>query len=110
MGVVYRARYVKNDREVAVKILPPEIAADKKIATRFERELEVLKKLKHPNIVYCFGGKCEGDQHFYAMELVEGGSLGRLLKKRGRLPWERRFISLTSTVSSTATSNPAICC
>ncbi|QDT48061.1 Serine/threonine-protein kinase PknB [Symmachiella dynata] len=89
MGVVYRARYVKNDREVAVKILPAEIAADKKIATRFERELEVLKKLKHPNIVYCFGGKCEGDQHFYAMELVEGGSLERLLKKRGRLPWEQ---------------------
>lgn len=89
MGVVYRARYVKNDREVAVKLLPPEIAADKKIAIRFERELEVLKKLKHPNIVYCFGGKCEGDQHFYAMELVEGGSLERLLKKRGRLPWEQ---------------------
>jgi serine/threonine protein kinase len=60
MGVVYRARYVKNDREVAVKILPEEIAADKKIAARFERELDVLKKLKHPNIVYCFGGKCEG--------------------------------------------------
>ncbi len=89
MGVVYRARYVKNDREVAVKLLPPEIASDKKIVTRFERELEVLKKLKHPNIVYCFGGKCEGDQHFYAMELVEGGSLERLLKKRGRLPWEQ---------------------
>jgi len=89
MGVVYRARYVKNDREVAVKLLPPEIAADKKIAMRFERELEVLKKLKHPNIVYCFGGKCEGDQHFYAMELVEGGSMERLLKKRGRLQWEQ---------------------
>lgn len=89
MGVVYRARYVKNDREVAVKLLPPEIAEDKKVVARFERELDVLKTLKHPNIVYCFGGKCEGDHYFYAMELVEGGSLERLLRKRGRLPWEQ---------------------
>lgn len=89
MGVVYRARYVKNDREVAVKLLPPEIVGDRKVTARFERELDALKSLKHPHIVYCFGGKCEGDQFFYAMELVEGGSLETLLRKRGRLPWEQ---------------------
>ncbi len=84
MGVVYRARYVKNDREVAVKLLSPEIT-DATLLARFEHEMKILKSFRHPNIVYCFGGKCEGDQRFYAMELVEGGSLSTLLEERGQL-------------------------
>jgi eukaryotic-like serine/threonine-protein kinase len=87
MGVVYRARYVVNDREVAVKMLPDDVTSPTVLA-RFERELEVLKTLKHPNIVLSFGGACEDKQKFYAMELVEGGSLEDQLRKRGRLPWE----------------------
>lgn len=87
MGVVYRARYVVNDREVAVKMLPEDVTSPTVLA-RFERELEVLKNLKHPNIVLSFGGSCEDKQKFYAMELVEGGSLEDQLRERGRLPWE----------------------
>lgn len=87
MGVVYRARYVVNDREVAVKMLPDDVSSPTVLA-RFERELEVLKNLKHPNIVLSFGGACEDKQKFYAMELVEGGSLEDQLRERGRLPWE----------------------
>ncbi len=89
MGVVYRARYVKNDRQVAVKLLPANISADEMIYSRFKREMETLKTLKHPNIVHCFGGVCEDAQQFYAMELVEGGTLQDLLSKSGSLPWER---------------------
>jgi len=89
MGVVYRGRYVKNDRRVAVKLLPEEVA-DQTILARFEREVEILKSLHHPNIVHSFGGICEDTRRFYAMELVEGGSLETLLKSRGgRLTWER---------------------
>lgn len=88
MGVVYRARYVVNDREVAVKMLPDDVTSPTVLA-RFERELEVLKTLKHPNIVLSFGGACEDKQKFYAMELVEGGSLEDQLRARGRLPWEQ---------------------
>jgi eukaryotic-like serine/threonine-protein kinase len=87
MGVVYRARYVVNDREVAVKMLPDDVTSPTVLA-RFERELEVLKNLKHPHIVLSFGGSCEDKQKFYAMELVEGGSLEDQLRQRGRLPWE----------------------
>jgi serine/threonine protein kinase len=87
MGVVYRARYVVDNRHVAVKLLPPDIA-NEMILSRFERELEILNTLRHPHIVRCFGGVCEGNQHFYAMELVEGGTLDRLLEQRGRLSWE----------------------
>lgn len=88
MGVVYRARYTGNDRQVAVKLLPSEVAADPVLLARFERELEVLKQLHHPNIVRCFGGTCESSQHYYAMELVDGGTLADLLEQKGTLPWE----------------------
>ena len=88
MGVVYRARYSGNDRMVAVKLLPQEVAADAVLLARFERELDVLKQLHHPNIVRCFGGTCESSQRFYAMELVDGGTLGELLERKGHLTWE----------------------
>lgn len=89
MGVVYRGRYVKNDLRVAVKLIPEEVA-DKTILARFEREVDLLKNLRHPNIVHSFGGVCEDKRRFYAMELVDGGSLDTLLKSRGgSLPWEK---------------------
>ncbi|MGC1272661.1 MAG: protein kinase [Planctomycetaceae bacterium] len=84
MGVVYRARYVKNDRTVAVKLLPPSIT-DETLLARFEREMQLLRTLRHPHIVHTFGGKCEGDQRFYAMELVEGGTIDDLIRDRGRI-------------------------
>jgi len=88
MGVVYRARYVVNGRQVALKMLPGDIN-DKTALARFEREVEVLKTMKHPNIVRCFGGVCEDKRRFYAMELLEGGSLEDQLVAKGKLPWEQ---------------------
>jgi eukaryotic-like serine/threonine-protein kinase len=87
MGVVYRARYVVNNKLFAVKLLPSDVT-DTTTLERFQRELEILKKLKHPHIVRCFGGECKNKRQFYAMELVEGGTLEQLLAKRGRLAWE----------------------
>jgi serine/threonine-protein kinase len=84
MGVVYRARYVKNDKIVAVKLLPSSIT-DETLLARFEREMQLLRTLRHPHIVHTFGGKCEGDQRFYAMELIEGGNIDDLLRERKRL-------------------------
>lgn len=88
MGLVYRARYVVNDRELAVKMVPADVT-DKTALARFEREMAVLKNLKHPNIVRCFGGVCEDKQRFYAMELVPGGSLEDLLQQRKKFSWEQ---------------------
>jgi serine/threonine-protein kinase len=89
MGVVYRARYVGNDREVALKLLPDDVAANPTILARFEREMEVLKQLRHPNVVHCFGGVCKTKERFYAMEVVEGGTLGDELRKKGRYSWDK---------------------
>lgn len=88
MGVVYRARYVGNDRIVAVKLLPDDVAQNPTLVARFERELEILAQLRHPNIVHCFGGTTKSQQHFYAMELVEGGTLAQALRAKGRLSWD----------------------
>lgn len=88
MGVVYRATYSKTGQVVALKLLPSELSKKPKLVARFERELKILKKLKHPNIVPCYGGGKLGEQQFMAMELVEGGSLADLLRKRGRFSWE----------------------
>lgn len=84
MGVVYRARYVKDGRLVAVKLLPEDVIRNPTIAARFRREMELLKSLKHPHIVQCFGGVSDETQAFYAMELVEGGNLAELLSKKRR--------------------------
>ena len=88
MGVVYRATYTKTGQVVALKLLPAELSVKPRLVARFERELAILKKLKHPNIVPCYGGGKLGEQQFMAMELVEGGSLAAVMKKRGRIPWE----------------------
>lgn len=88
MGVVYRARYVGNNRIVAVKLLPDEVAKNPTLVARFDRELDILKQLKHPNIVHCFGGTTESKQRYYAMEYIEGGTLSDQLRKKGRLSWD----------------------
>jgi len=89
MGVVYRATYPKNNKQVAVKILAPGLINDPKLLSRFEREIKILKRLDHPNIVKYYGGGTEGNQRYYAMQFINGGSLLDVMKKRGRLSWEQ---------------------
>ncbi len=89
MGVVYKANYTKNGADVALKVLPLVLTANAKLVERFEREMAILKKLKHPRIVQFYGGGEQDGQHFYAMEFINGGTLAELLKEQGRLPWQQ---------------------
>lgn len=89
MGIVYRAKYLKTGQIVALKVLSPDASADEKVQQRFDREMDILKRLDHKNIVKYYGGGKLGQQRFYAMELMEGGSLEEALKKRGKLSWEQ---------------------
>lgn len=85
MGVVYRALHPETGRTAALKILPPGLDSDPKMQQRFEREIGILKRLQHPNIVRYYGGGYQGGQRWYAMEFIDGGSLQDVLKRRGRL-------------------------
>ena len=89
MGIVYSAIYPENGRKVALKVLSPGLTMDRKLVKRFEREIEILKRMDHPNIVKYYGGGLDQGQRYYAMEFIDGGSLQDKLKKRGRLSWEQ---------------------
>lgn len=83
MGAVYRARHTKLKRIVAVKVLPAEIRRHREAITRFEREMEVIGALDHPNIVRAMdAGEVDGVPYL-AMEFVAGQDLGCLLKTHG---------------------------
>jgi len=90
MGEVYRATDTKLGRDVAIKVLPAELAQDPERLTRFEREAKLLASLNHPNIAHVYGFESgtvpDGSAvHFLAMELVEGEDLAERLK-RGPVP------------------------
>ena len=70
MGEVYRARDTKLDRDVAIKVLPEDFAADPDRLARFEREAKLLASLNHANIAAIYGLADEGEISFLAMELV----------------------------------------
>ncbi len=80
MGAVYRAVQRKLERPVAIKLLPPEIAAREGATTRFEREARAMARLQHPNIValHDYGRTAEGHL-FIVMEYVDGADLSRLI-------------------------------
>ncbi|MCY2927252.1 MAG: serine/threonine-protein kinase [Planctomycetota bacterium] len=79
MGAVYKARQKQLDRLVALKILPPEIAAREGFAQRFAREAQAMARLAHPNIVMIHEFGRRGELYFFLMEYVDGLSLRQLL-------------------------------
>jgi eukaryotic-like serine/threonine-protein kinase len=94
MGVVFRATQETTGRPAAVKIVHGELAHKGKVFERFEREAEILKQFRHPNIVrWLAWGRFKGTSYF-AMEYVEGVTLECLLQDRGELPW-REVVDLT---------------
>jgi Tol biopolymer transport system component len=79
MGEVYRARDSRLNREVAVKVLPPEVASDADRRQRFEQEARAASALNHPGIVTVYDVGTSNGTFFITMELVEGETLRELL-------------------------------
>jgi len=85
-GVVYKARHQAMRRTVAVKLIRKELVTDAEVVARFYREIEVVSKLSHPNVVHAYDAGPIGPTHFLAMEYVEGIDLTRLVETHGPLP------------------------
>ena len=84
MGVVYKARQLSVGRIVALKVLPPMLAADRVALKRFRREIQALARCDHPNVVKILTSGQDGERVFYAMEYVEGADMERLFKTLSR--------------------------
>jgi len=85
MGVVYRAREVRLDRPVAIKLLPPSKASDTRLRERFLREARTAAKLSHPNIIPIHAVEEIGEFVFFAMAYVEGETLTQRVRRTGPL-------------------------
>jgi tetratricopeptide (TPR) repeat protein len=83
MGEVYRATDTRLHRDVALKVLPADVAADPGRVARFQREARAVAGLNHPHVVTIHSVEESGGLHFLTMELVEGQTLGALLNGNG---------------------------
>jgi serine/threonine protein kinase/Tol biopolymer transport system component len=90
MGEVYLAEDSKLGRQVALKVLPPDMAADPERLERFQREARALASLSHPNIVHIYSVEEAEGLHFFTMEVVRGESLDKILPSGG-FPLETFF-------------------
>jgi tetratricopeptide (TPR) repeat protein/tRNA A-37 threonylcarbamoyl transferase component Bud32 len=89
MGIVYEARQISLGRRVAVKVLPFAAVLDARQIARFKNEAQAAAQLQHPHIVPVYAVGVERGIHYYAMQLIEGQSLDRILARlRGECPPE----------------------
>lgn len=98
MGAVYKARQMSLNRLVALKILPPHLAADKAYISRFLREAQVAAKLKHENTIYVIDvGESKG-VYYFAMEYVDGKTVKEMIQE-GEVFDERRTVEVALQVA-----------
>ena len=86
MGQVFKARHRGMNRVVALKVIRREVLSDAEGVGRFEREMQLVSQLDHPNVVRGYDAGPAGDTLFLAMEFIEGSDLGKLVKQGGPLP------------------------
>lgn len=97
MGEVYKARDPKLDRFVAIKVLPPSLAENRDLLSRFEREAKAVAALNHPNILGIYDFGTEGDHTYAVMELLEGESLRDRLRTGALAP--KKAVELASQMA-----------
>ena len=98
MGEVYRARDTRLHRDVAIKVLPPEMAADEAALARFEREALAVAALNHPNILALHDVGADHGISYAVTELLEGETLRQRLAQEGP-PAPRRVIDVAAQIA-----------
>jgi serine/threonine protein kinase len=89
MGAVYRGIDIMLEREVAIKMLKPELARQPQVVERFRSEAITLAKLNHPNIATLYSFIRNGEDYFMVMEYVRGETLDEAIRKFGAMAIER---------------------
>ena len=97
MGEVFLALDTKLERQVALKVLPEEMVGNSRRWQRFVREARAIAALNHPNIITIYAVEEADGRHFFAMELVDGETLERVIPRNG-LEVER-FFSIASPLA-----------
>ena len=86
MGIVFRVHDLELDEEVAIKVLSPDWETDdQQLLTRFKREINLNRKIKHPNVARIHDFGMSGDFPYITMEFVPGADLRTLIQREGRL-------------------------
>jgi serine/threonine protein kinase len=86
MGAVFLAHDLTLEREVAIKVLPPDVAQDEQVVRRFQQEAKTAARLDHPNIIPIYRVESEGGLNYFVMKYISGTSLEDLLEKKEPLP------------------------
>ncbi len=98
MGVVYLATQMAMNRRVALKILPPEITGDTHLIHRFLREVQLLARVEHPNIVTAFDAGDQSGIYYLAMTYVDGQDIEKRLEQSGRIS-EKEALNIVREVA-----------
>src|ERR1044072_6471917 len=89
MGAVYKGVDLMLEREVAIKVLKPELANQPQVVERFRSEAVTLAKLNHPNVATLFNFVCQADCFFMVLEFVNGVPLDKIIEAHGSISCEQ---------------------
>jgi serine/threonine-protein kinase len=108
MGVVYRARQLTVDRDVAIKIIRKDLAHDAGVIRRFENESKIISRLRHPNTLRLYDCRTTADgEVFIVTELLSGRPLSAVLEEGERLPADRAVRILDAVCGSLSEAHAA---
>jgi serine/threonine protein kinase len=97
MGSIYKALQISMDRIVAIKCLAPKYSQNDKFRERFLREARAVARLNHPNIIQGIDVGESNGVHYFAMEYIDGPTVGELLKRGGALD-EKRALNIVTQI------------
>lgn len=97
MALVYKAKCLKLNRIVAVKILRPQFASDEEFVARFQREAEAAASLAHPNVVSIYDVGQDGNLYYMVMEFVDERNLKELIRQKAPFSFEET-ITITQQI------------
>ncbi len=92
MGTVYLGEQLHLGRQVAIKILAPELAKDSVFVQRFVQEARAVAELSHPNIIHIIDAGASDGSFYFTMEFVEGENLNQIIQNRGRIPLDESLV------------------